>query len=753
MGSQAGDITFRAAGAVTIGGSPFQSLIFNGLGSGAVGNGGNVIITAKSLLLKDAAWIIVSTFGTGNAGRVAIQVDGPVTLRESSTIFNDVLPGGVGETGGITIQADSLALLEGAELMAAIRSGARGKTGDISIQVRDRAIMDGVDSDGISSGIFNVVNPNAVGNAGNIRVVANSFSITRGARLQANSRGKGDSGDVNVNVRDLFLLDGADANDSVTGIFTDLDTDGEGNGGDINVTTGSLLIKNGAQFTANTFATGNAGNITVSVRDQAVLDGFNRATISGSGNIVPASSGIFSAVGEGLGDGNTVPAIGNGGEIRLSARTLTLSNGASIGTAVLSGSQGNAGKVTITATEQITISDVNEIGKASGIFTQVDSGAIGNANDIEINTGVLTIANGAQLTASIAGQGKAGNIIVNSQAVNISSGGQLLTTTSSSSKAGDIVVRSSDSTTLTGPGSGLFANTTQGSTGDGGSIFIDSRIMTVRDRARIAVDSQGEGSGGNLNVSAGFLTLDNAAISAETTSTQGGNITLRLGGILLLRNGSKISTTAGTAGAGGDGGNITIRAPFIVGVLGENSDITANAFTGRGGNITITTNAIYGLRFQPRLTPFSDITASSEFGISGTVAINTLNIDPNRGLVALPINLTDPSQQISQDCTPGSKTSASSFVATGRGGIPPSLDEPLESRAVVMEWVPLPEERGGRTEDGGRRTEGGGRRAEGRRYFLIPSSLEFPRKQLLRRGVGLSAQSGVVELVAHMPAV
>jgi filamentous hemagglutinin family protein len=698
INSQAGDITVNAKGKIAIS----NSRIFNNVNPESVGNGGNIAINAESLVL-DRSIINASTQSRGNAGKISIQVNSSALFTGSSTIFNTIsLPGGQGFAGGITLTAGSLSLLQGAELVA--NTGAQGSTSDITVDVRGAVLFDGQDRNGEPSGIFNVVRPGAVGNAGNIRIVAGSLALTRGARLQANSRGKGDSGDVIVQVRDLFLLDGADANGSLTGIFTDLDTDGEGNGGDINVTTGSLIIKNGAQFTANTFAKGNAGNITIAVRDQAVLDGFSSGLISGSGNIVPAFSGIFSAVGEELGDGRTVPAIGNGGEIRLSARTLSLRNGAAIGTAVSSGSEGDAGKVTITATEQITISDVNEIGAASGIFTQVDPDAIGNANDIEINTGLLTVANEAQLRASTAGRGKAGNIIVNSPAFNLSSGGQLLTTTSSNSKAGDIVVRSSDSIVLTGQGSGLFANTTPGSIGDGGSIFINPRIanpgsVTVRDGARIAVDSQGKGKGGNIDLNAQLLTLDNAVISAETASTQGGNIALRTRDILLLRNGSKISTTAGTAGAGGDGGNINIKTPFIVGVLNENSDITANAFTGRGGNITITTNAIYGLQVQPQLTPSSDITASSQFGISGTVAINTLNIDPSRGLVELPANLTDPSQQIAQGCTPGSKVTASSFVATGRGGIPLSPDEPLESRAVVTKWVPLPEEGGAATDE------------------------------------------------------
>lgn len=688
--SQAGDITFRATGTVTIAGDQFQDVISNRLWPEATGNGGNFILSAKSLLLKDTAAITVDTTGIGNAGRVLIQVDGPVTLTESSIIYNDVRSGGVGETGGITIQADSLALLAGAELNAAVRPEAVGKTGDISIQVRDRAIMDGVDSDGFPSGVFNVVEHDAVGNAGNIQLQADSLTITRGARLQANSQGKGNSGSVNVQVQNLFLLDGAEAKGSVTGLFTDLDTGGEGNGGDINVTAGSLLIKNGAQFTANTFARGNAGDIAIVVRDQAIFDGFNGdGIISGSGNIVPARSGIFSAVGESLGNGRTVPAIGNGGDIRISARTLSLTNGAAIGTAVLSGSQGDAGKVTITTTEQMTISDQSEMVGASGIFTQVDAGGVGNANDIEINTKLLTITQGAELRASTAGQGTAGNITVNSRSLEISSGGQILTTTSSDSNAGNIVIRSLDSITLTGQESGLFANTTLGSSGNGGDIFIDPKTMMVRDGARIAVDSQGSGKGGDIDLGAQFLTLDRANISAETASTQGGNITLRIGDILLLRHGSNISTTAGTTRAGGDGGNIIINTPFLVAVPTEDSNIRANAFTGRGGNIQITAQGIFGIEFRSTETPFSDITASSQFGINGTVVLNTPDIDPTQGISNLP---TEPSRpELLEGCQPGG-SGTSRFIRTGRGGLPMSPDERLSSMDSLDD-LPLPSQR------------------------------------------------------------
>jgi large exoprotein involved in heme utilization and adhesion len=162
-----------------------------------------------------------------------------------------------------------------------------------------------------------------------------------------------------------------------------------------------------------------------------------------------------------------------------------------------------------------------------------------------------------------------------------------------------------------------------------------------------------------------------------------------------LRRNSKISTNAGTAQQGGDGGDITIDAPngFIVAVPKEDSDITANAFNGKGGNIKITAREVFGIQPREQQTPESDITASSELGIAGTVQINTSNLDPSSGFVELPVNLVDPSTQIAQGCTPGSNVASrqNRFTITGRGGLPASLNEIFSGEETLVELLELPD--------------------------------------------------------------
>ncbi|NEQ23541.1 MAG: S-layer family protein, partial [Microcoleus sp. SIO2G3] len=186
------------------------------------------------------------------------------------------------------------------------------------------------------------------------------------------------------------------------------------------------------------------------------------------------------------------------------------------------------------------------------------------------------------------------------------------------------------------------------------------------------------GSAGNLQVTANSIFLDNQGkLSARTASGNGGNITLQVQDVLLLRNNSAISTNAGFDGTSGDGGNITIDAGFIIAVPQENSDITANAYQGRGGRIDITTQGIFGLEFREQLTPLSDITASSDFGLSGVVEIKQLDIDPSQGLTSLPTDVVDPTGMIDYQCQIDKNSADNRFTLTGRGGLPPNPNEPL----------------------------------------------------------------------------
>jgi large exoprotein involved in heme utilization and adhesion len=182
-----------------------------------------------------------------------------------------------------------------------------------------------------------------------------------------------------------------------------------------------------------------------------------------------------------------------------------------------------------------------------------------------------------------------------------------------------------------------------------------------------------------LRINANSIFLDyQGSILASTASGNGGDVRLNLQNSLLLRHNSLISATAA---GNGNGGNLSINSPVIVGL--ENSDIVANAVQGVGGNIAINTQGLFGLKSQPQLTPENDITASSQFGLSGNVNISNLAFTPTAGLIQLPSNIDDPSQKIVQGCRAYGN---SRFVATGRGGLP---DDPSDRRNSHHPWTDL----------------------------------------------------------------
>ncbi|MDZ7960296.1 MAG: filamentous hemagglutinin N-terminal domain-containing protein [Aulosira sp. DedQUE10] len=482
-------------------------------------------------------------------------------------------------------------------------------------------------------------------------------------------------------------------------------------GGDININSKQLTIRNQSTVSSRTFSSGAGGNVTVNASESVQI--FN----SVSNSLFPSSLTTEVSQLEQV-------ATGNGGNLTVNTRRLILNNGGTISTATQS--VGKAGDIIIKATDAVEMS-----GNFTSITTQSNPETTGNAGNLNLETGKLTLQGGAQIRSGTLGAGAGGNLIVKASQIELigrSTSGTnpsgFFTRSDSTGKAGDLTINTSGLRVLGGANissetrgsgnggslkvnatdviqvTGRFNNgrpsrltaSTQG-LGKAGNLTISTPQFLLSDSAQATVSSSQAGEAGNLEITANSVRLDNGQITAQTNSGNGGNLNFNVRDLLLLRRESEISTTAGRAQQPGNGGNITINDPdgFIVALPGENSDITANAYTGRGGRVNITVFGIFGI--QPRQNPtfLSDITASSQLGINGIIELNTPDVDLIQGLVELPINLVDASQQIAQSCT-ARNGRTNSFVVTGRGGLPLNPSEPLRQRAVISQWVTLDEQ-------------------------------------------------------------
>jgi filamentous hemagglutinin family protein len=411
---------------------------------------------------------------------------------------------------------------------------------------------------------------------------------------------------------DISLTNGATVNGS-----------GEG-GGSIQIWGRSVFMNGGSQVVASTEGAKSGSGLTVNASESLEVTGFVRR-----GNISTLS----------FGDGQA-------GDVTIETKRLSVRDGAQI----LSGTLGNgsAGQLTVNASESV------EVAGRDGRFSSALASYTGNTGQ----AGVLTI-NTRRLIVRDRG-------VISTQSLSASDDEKVFPV---SGEGGNMIINASDSVQLIREG--LIFTDTQ-SSGNAGNITINTGRLLAQDSSQIGAQSRGSGNAGNITVQARSIILSNQSqIDAATTASQGGNITLKVGDILLLRQGSSISSTAGTAQAGGDGGNITFDGKFIVAIPNENSNISANAFTGKGGNIQINSQGVFGIESRPKPTDQSDITASSEQGISGVININQPNNSSiQNSFTQLSPNAIDTNALIANSCIGRSnKRQENSFTITGSGAL------------------------------------------------------------------------------------
>jgi filamentous hemagglutinin family protein len=467
-------------------------------------------------------------------------------------------------------------------------------------------------------------------NAGSVEIQGKQIQFTDSSLVLAQNLGNLPGGNLH-----LQASAGIDLTGATSGVRSE--TLGIGTGGNISVITPQLSLQQGAALTSITYGVSASGNIQI---DASALEISGFSPTNSNSSVI--NTGTFGS--------------GNAGNIFVNGDSLLISNGGALFSASLG--VGDSGEVIIHNIDTIirgSSSRPSPTAISSNAFSR------GNAKTITLDTARLQLLNGGTITAGSFFVGQGGDISVNA--------------TESIQIIGGTKFRNSaiDSSTMPiNPTFQKLLGLPNILTADAGTISITTPNLTLRDGGTVTVTSKGSGNGGSLNIAANTIRLDRqGSIQAKTESGNGGNIALQVGTLLVLRDHSAI---AATAGGNGNGGNININAPIIVGL--QNSDIIANAFNGNGGNINITTQGLFGLKYRDRLTPENDITASSQFGVNGTVDINNFGVDPNSGLVELPANVIDPSQQIASGC---SNNTDSTFVATGRGGIPQNPTQEIGS--------------------------------------------------------------------------
>ncbi|MBW4507196.1 MAG: S-layer family protein [Scytonematopsis contorta HA4267-MV1] len=583
-----------------------------------------------------------------NPGGITVQGTGH-TLTSENPLIAPLIPTGL--HNGLAVQPGSTLALVGGKInlnggvltapdgRVELGSVTNGTVRLISEAKGIRLNYEGLSSfDDIRLSERSLIDVNAI-NAGSIQVQGREISLTDGSVLWAQNRGNEVSGEMTVNASSKLTLSGTNNNVTISsGLVTE--TVGMGVAGNITVTTPQLVIQSGGKLSSRSYSTGSGGDLTVKA-ETLLIEGYS-----------PLFPDLYSVL------GTITLGSGKAGNVSVSTQNLSILDGGYLGSSTLSNGQG--GNVIVNA-DTIAVRGVTPAFVPS-VIAGTTLGRSGNAGNLTLNTRTLALQNSGLVTTSSIGVGSAGDLTVNaSESVEISG------------KASGEIYSSVIASTVDYPSVGYREafGLLGVPIGASGNVVVNTPLLKLSNYGAVTSANLGIGNAGIVQINADNVQLrDSATISAITSAGEGGNVQIQAQN-LILKQASSISATAGQEG---NGGNIRINAPIIVGL--DDSDIVANAVQGRGGNITISTQGIIGLQNRDRLTPDSDITASSEFGVNGTVDIKNFGVDPSSGLVELPVNLVDSSQQIATGC---SNNTGSSFVATGRGGIPQNPTQQVTS--------------------------------------------------------------------------
>ena len=590
----------------------------DGSSSGAVsridsdgeGRGGDVVIRANTLEVLEGAQLSTSIFGEGEAGDVILEIANIASFvgfnpsdGSASGAFSQIDSDGEGRSGDVVIRANTLEVLEGAQLSAATLG--KGEAGNVILEIADTARFQGSDPiNGISSGVFSIIDSDGEGRGGDIEIHANTLEVLEGAQLSAGILGEGEAGNVILEITNTARFAGSNPSDgSPSGVFNQIGRNGDGRGGDIEIHANTLEVLEGAQLSAGILGEGEAGNV--------ILEITNTARFAGSNPSDGSPSGVFNQIGRN-GDGR-------GGDIEIHANTLEVLEGAQLSAGTFG--MGEAGNIILEIAETARfVGNNSSDGSPSGVFNQIGRNGDGRGGDIEIHANTLEVLEGAQLSAGTFGAGEAGDVIleiadtarfvgsnpndgspsgafnqigpdgagrggnveIHANTLEVLEGATLSTSTFGRGEAGSVILEIADTArfvgvdSIDGGSSGAFSSIEPDGDGRGGNVEIRANTLEVLEGAQLGATTFGEGPAGDVILEivgtarfVGFNPIINDISSGVLSAIgpdgegAGGDIKIRAMNLEVLRGAQLIAVTLEQGNAGNIFLEIADTARFV----------------------------------------------------------------------------------------------------------------------------------------------------------------------------------------------
>jgi filamentous hemagglutinin family protein len=332
----------------------------------------------------------------------------------------------------------------------------------------------------------------STGDAGDIHIHANNMTLKNGCRLDSQSYGNGDGGDIRLTIADQLDM-------SESTIQTNVTANNSGNAGFVEISAKNMRFDNASLIATETSGIGYAGQIKLIAQ--------NNMTLTGGSEILSKSR---------------ENATGDAGNILLNAPHIQMDASACI-SADTDGT-GNAGHITIHG-KALSAQNKSIITSSSNSSRQG-----GNAGNIEIILSQSLMMNGpeTEIQTKSNGKGAAGQIDISSQNVFLNhSAGISSSGAGSENYAGDAgtIHIFADKNIRLNENSHL---STSSKNAGGGIVEVESgRLLSLKNSSINTSVLQGWGRGGDISLMTQLMYLDGSTIHAQAENGPGGNIQIQ----------------------------------------------------------------------------------------------------------------------------------------------------------------------------------------------------------------------------------
>jgi filamentous hemagglutinin family protein len=414
----------------------------------ATGNGGNITVNTEDITIQAGAQLVsfIAPTATGNGGNILINSRTVFAQDISDKTFSSsgiqALATGTGQGGNVEVLADRIQLLNGGTINTFIYrlpdmpNSATGNAGSLKVSAKEWIEISGASPISASQTAFLGSATTGAGKSGDVTVRTPQLMIKDGASLSTGTAAVisifgsptgsdrlGDGGNLQVVVDRLEVsgINSAINNGSSLGTFTF----GNGNAGNVNIQAREIKVLDGGNLVATTLATGNSGELKIQADDiyisgersgriAAILsraeqfdplarEAFglpNRPTGNTARLIIDAQSIVLDNQGQ---ISSSHKGIGNAGDLEIRTNSLTLDRRAEINANTLTG---NGGDVDLQVAQVLLLKNNSRI--------SVESSGVGNGGNIRLNSNLIVGFNNSDIIAN-AIQGNGGNIQLSAQ--------------------------------------------------------------------------------------------------------------------------------------------------------------------------------------------------------------------------------------------------------------------------------------------------------------------------------------------------